>query len=73
MLSSNGTSILKRHTTSALETKYDKLHNKTDLLTFTGMLQFMNNHIQISIDIAALKEEMLKPASYHLKKKMEQD
>ena len=63
MVSADGISLLKRHSTNALETKYEHLKNKSDLLVFIGMVQQMNEYIpDVAMDIALLKEEILKPA-----------
>eukprot|EP01083_Nonionella_stella_P053316 141066_1 len=63
-VSATKTMLMTKHTTTALETKWDKMINKTDLLSFISMLQYIAPHIpHLLLDVVEFKKETLKDVS----------
>ncbi len=59
----NKSRLLKRHTTSALDTEFEKIVNKTDLQSYLGMVTYISDYIPNATEEAhRLREAMLSGA-----------
>ncbi len=58
----NGVTCLRRHKTNALSMDYEKLQNKTDLMSYDGMARYIKGFCLMYNKLNRLKTMMLEPA-----------
>ncbi len=62
-LNGKGKRLLKRHQTNVLDIEWEALRNKTDLLSYNGMVRYVGTHCPgVETDLFMLTDFMLKPA-----------